>query len=96
MTLSLSAHCFVVHGLTSCPATSPAYSILVVRVNLPGRDKPVFISIGLAGNGSRQGHLVPVASGLMRLTGHSITFVIAMPVLVGPGRSRRQALGLPT
>ncbi len=33
----------------------------------------------------------------MRLTGHSITmFVMAMPVLVGPGRSRRQALGLPT
>jgi hypothetical protein len=33
----------------------------------------------------------------MRLTGHSITmFVMAMPVLVGSGRSRRQALGLPT
>jgi hypothetical protein len=51
VTLSLSTHCLVLHGLTSCPATSPAYSILVVRVNVPGRDKPVFFSIGLAGNG---------------------------------------------
>ncbi|MGA2806136.1 MAG: hypothetical protein ABSF89_17415 [Acidimicrobiales bacterium] len=51
VTLSFSAHCLVLHGLTACPATSPAYSILVVRVNVPGRDKPVFFSIGLAGNG---------------------------------------------
>ena len=51
VTLSFSAHCLVLHGLTSCPTTSPAYSILVVRVNVPGRDKPVFLSIGLAGNG---------------------------------------------
>ncbi len=51
VTLSFSAHCLVLHGLTACPATSPAYSILVVRVNVPGRDKPVFVSIGLAGNG---------------------------------------------
>ena len=51
VTLSLSARCLVLHGLTACPATSPAYSILVVRVNVPGRDKPVFFSIGLAGNG---------------------------------------------
>ena len=51
VTLSLSAHCLVLHGLTACPATSPAYSILVLRVNVPGRDKPVFVSIGLAGNG---------------------------------------------
>jgi len=49
--LSLSAHCLVLHGLTACPATSPAYSILVVRVNVPGRSKPVFVSIGLVGNG---------------------------------------------
>ena len=51
VTLSLSAHCLVLHGLTSCPATAPAYSILVLRVNVPGRDKPVFVSIGLTGNG---------------------------------------------
>jgi hypothetical protein len=51
VTLSLSAHCLVLHGLTACPATSPAYSILVLRVNVPGRDKPVFVSIGLAENG---------------------------------------------
>ena len=49
--LSLSVHCLFLHGLTSCPATSPAFSILVLRVNVPGRDKPVFVSIGLAGNG---------------------------------------------
>jgi hypothetical protein len=51
VTLSFSAHCLVLHGLTSCPATSPAFSILVLRLNVPGRDKPVFFSIGLAGNG---------------------------------------------
>jgi hypothetical protein len=51
VTLSLPAHCLVLHGLTTCPASSPAYSILVLRVNVPGRDKPVFFSIGLAGNG---------------------------------------------
>jgi hypothetical protein len=51
VTLSLSAHCLGIHGLTACPATSPAYSILVLRVNVPGRDKPDFFSIGLAGNG---------------------------------------------
>ena len=51
VTLSFSAHCLVLHGLTACPATSPAYPILVVRMNVPGRDKPVFVSIGLAGNG---------------------------------------------
>ena len=51
VTLSFSAHCLVLHGLTACPATSPAFSIFVLRVNVPGRDKPVFFSIGLAGNG---------------------------------------------
>jgi hypothetical protein len=51
VTLSLSAHCLDLHGLTACPATSPTYSILVLRVNVPGRDKPVFVSIGLVGNG---------------------------------------------
>ena len=51
VTLSFSDHCLVLHGLTACPATSPAYSILVLRVNVPGRAKPVFLSIGLAGNG---------------------------------------------
>jgi hypothetical protein len=51
VTLSLSAHCLDLHGLTACPATAPAYSILVLRVRVPGRNKPVFVSIGLAGNG---------------------------------------------
>ena len=33
------------------PRSSPDYSILVLRVTVPGRSKPVFVSIGLAGNG---------------------------------------------
>jgi hypothetical protein len=38
-------------GLTMCPSSTPAYSILVLRVTVPGRSKPVYVSIGLAGNG---------------------------------------------
>ena len=49
--LAFSKHCLVLHGLTACPATSPAYSILVLRVTVPGRSQPVLVSIGLAGNG---------------------------------------------
>jgi hypothetical protein len=37
--------------LTACPASSPAYSILVLRVTAPGHRQPVFVSIGLTGNG---------------------------------------------
>ena len=33
------------------PGLLARVSILVLRVNVPGRDKPVFVSIGLAGNG---------------------------------------------
>jgi hypothetical protein len=51
VTFTLVAHCLDLHGLTACPATSPAYSILVLRVPVPGRSKPIFVSIGLAGNG---------------------------------------------
>ena len=51
VSLSFSAPCLDLHGLTACPATSPDYSILVLRVTVPGRTKPVFVSIGLAGNG---------------------------------------------
>ena len=50
-TLSFSTHCLVRNGLSACPATSPAYSISVLRVRVGGRAKPVFVSIGLAGNG---------------------------------------------
>ncbi len=38
--------------LTACPATSPAYSILVLRVTVPGHKQPVFASTGLARNGT--------------------------------------------
>jgi hypothetical protein len=51
ITLAISKHCLELHGLTACPATSPAYSILVLKVTVPGRNKPVYVSIGLAGNG---------------------------------------------
>jgi hypothetical protein len=51
VTLSFSNRCLSLHGLIVCPATSPAYSILVVKVTVPGRSKPVYVSIGLAGNG---------------------------------------------
>jgi hypothetical protein len=50
--VSLSfSRCWSVQGLTVCPASSPAYSILVLKVTVPGRSKPVYVSIGLAGNG---------------------------------------------
>ena len=51
LALSFPKHCLDLHGLTACPATSPAYSILVLKVTVPGRSKPVYVSIGLAGNG---------------------------------------------
>ena len=49
--LAFSTHCLHLHGLTACPATTPAYSILIMRVMVPGRTKPLLVSIGLAGNG---------------------------------------------
>ena len=49
--LTFSTHCLNLHGLTACPALSPAYSILVLKVTVPGQSKPVIVSIGLAGNG---------------------------------------------
>jgi len=51
VTLSFSTHCLRLLGLKVCPATSPAYSILVLKVTVPGRHLPVYVSIGLAGNG---------------------------------------------
>jgi hypothetical protein len=48
---SFSEDCLSIHGLKVCPATSPAYSILVLKVNVSGRSKPVIVSIGLAGSG---------------------------------------------
>jgi hypothetical protein len=49
--VAFSKHCLDLNGLTACPATSPAYSILVLKVTVPGRSNPVYVSIGLAGNG---------------------------------------------
>ena len=51
VTGTFSTNCLSLHGLTACPATSPGYSILVLKVTVPGRSKPVYVSIGLAGNG---------------------------------------------
>jgi hypothetical protein len=50
VTGSFSAHCLTLRGLSACPPTSPAYSILVLKVTV-GSLKPVYVSIGLAGNG---------------------------------------------
>jgi hypothetical protein len=47
----LSRQCLHLHGLTACPATSQPFSILVLKVTVPGRTMPVVVSIGLAGNG---------------------------------------------
>jgi hypothetical protein len=43
--------CLRVHDLTACLATLYPYSVLVLRVSVPGRPKPVIVSIGLAGTG---------------------------------------------
>jgi len=50
--LSFSAPCLHLHSLTVCPATSPDYSILFLKVTVPGHATPVIVSIGLAGNGT--------------------------------------------
>jgi hypothetical protein len=49
--VSFSGQCLKVNELRVCPATSPVYSILVLKVSVPGRSKPVYVSISLAGNG---------------------------------------------
>ena len=51
LALVFSTRCSALNDLTVCPATSPAYSILVLKVTVTGRSKPVYVSIGLAGNG---------------------------------------------
>ncbi|MGA3216759.1 MAG: hypothetical protein ABSD97_13860 [Acidimicrobiales bacterium] len=51
VTLAFSTRCRDLDGLSACPATSPPYSILVLRVTVPGRSAPVLVSVGLAGNG---------------------------------------------
>jgi len=52
--------CLRLHGLSACPSSTPDYSILLLRVTvaisryerqLPLRARPVYVSIGLAGNG---------------------------------------------
>jgi hypothetical protein len=48
---STSSHCVHINGLTACPATSLPYSVLVLKLVVPGRSTPVLVSIGLAGNG---------------------------------------------
>jgi hypothetical protein len=48
---SPGAACLHRDGLTVCPSSTPPYSVLLLRVTVPGRTKPVYLSIGLAGNG---------------------------------------------
>jgi hypothetical protein len=51
--VTASSHCLSLNALHACLAggTSYLYSILVLKVVVPGRSKPVVVSIGLAGNG---------------------------------------------
>jgi len=43
--------CLLTGGLRACPSRTPHYSVLLLRVRVPGRAAPVFVSIGLAGSG---------------------------------------------
>jgi len=43
--------CLHIGGLKACPSRTPDYSVLLLRVSVPGRAAPVFVSIGLAGSG---------------------------------------------
>jgi hypothetical protein len=43
--------CLDLHGLTACPATAYSYSVLSLRIAVPVRSKPLYMSIGLAGDG---------------------------------------------
>lgn len=43
--------CLDLHGLTACPATAYPYSVPSLRIAVPVRSKPLYMSIGLAGNG---------------------------------------------
>ena len=51
--VTASSHCLILGSLNACLAagTTYSYSILVLKVTVPGRDEPVIISIGLAGSG---------------------------------------------
>ena len=85
--LAFSKHCLDLHGLAACPATLPAYSILVLKVTVPGHKQPVYVSIGLAGNGMvATDHLVLAAGGVMRTVTYPITmFIVAVLVVIGIG-----------
>jgi len=48
---SAGGTCLHIGGLTACPSSTPDYSVLLLRATVPGRAKPVFVSIGLAGSG---------------------------------------------
>ena len=80
VTLAFPARCLDLHGLAACPATLPPYSILVLRVTVPGRTKPVFVSVGLAGNGMIARTIVySLRGGVMRPIRHPIAmFVVAV------------------
>jgi hypothetical protein len=56
--VTFTKRCLDIHGLTACPATSLTYSILFLKVTVPGRATPVIVSIGLAGNGMVAGTIL--------------------------------------
>lgn len=49
---SVATKCLDLNGLRACPATDSPYSVLVLKVAVPGRSTPLIVSIGLAGNGA--------------------------------------------
>jgi len=48
---TLSRRCWSLPGLSACLVAAFSYSVLVLSVRVPGRAKPVIVSIGLGGNG---------------------------------------------
>ena len=49
---SKAASCLNAGSLKVCPSRTPDYSILFLKVTVPRRSKPVYVSIGLAGSGT--------------------------------------------
>ena len=48
---TFATKCLRIGRLTACPATSPAYSILVLKLTAPSLSAPVVVALGLSGTG---------------------------------------------
>lgn len=49
--IAFTDKCLDLHGLRACPNANYQYSILLLKVTVPGRSTPVIVSIGLVGSG---------------------------------------------